>query len=81
MSRSLRAVPPNPEQIIEGLSRAVIAGIVRSWDVFADPATDDYRIMVETADDLRHLYTEKEAQAFVDAVFAAERVWPVRAAG
>lgn len=81
MSRSLRAAPPNPEQIIEGLSRAVIAGIVTSWDAFADPVTGDWRLIVETADELRRLYTEKEAQAFVDAIFAAERVWPVRAAG
>ena len=71
-----RPAPPNPELIVEGLSRAVTAGIVLSWDVFADPVSGDYRLVVETADELRHLYTEVQAQAFVDAVFAAERVWP-----
>lgn len=67
---------PVPEQIVEGLSRAVTAGIATSWDVFADPILGDVRVVVETADELRHLYTEVQAQAFVDAVFAAERVWP-----
>ena len=69
------------EQVAEGLSRAVTAGIVTSWDAFADAVTGDWRLIVETADELRHLYTPEEASAFVDAIFAAERVWPVRVAG
>lgn len=73
-----RGPAAEPAHIVEGLSRAVVAGIVTSWDLFADPESGEIRVMVATADELRHLYNELQAQAFVDAVFAAERVWPVR---
>lgn len=81
MSARLVREVVSAEQVAEGLSRAVTAGIVRSWDAFADKVTGDWRLIVETADDLRHVYTPEEASAFVDAIFAAERVWPVRVAG
>lgn len=71
-----RPAPPNPEHVVEGLSRAVTAGIVTQWDLFGGQSVDSVRFSVLTADELRHLFNLDEAAAFVAAVFAAERVWP-----
>jgi hypothetical protein len=56
-------------EINEGLSRAVIAGIVKAWHM--DGASGGYWIQAADAKESRR-YSAVEASAFADAVFAAE---------
>lgn len=65
--------PAGHAEVEEGLSRAVVGGIVTSWRTFPDPTSKVQRWAVDAADGLSHVYTPEEVSGFADAVFAAER--------
>lgn len=59
------------EAIEEGLSRAVVGGLVTEWMRIRHAIETTW--WVKTNDGLEHRYTFEPARAFIDAVYAAER--------
>lgn len=63
--------------IAEGMSRAVTGGLVDFWRRDSDPyyslTGNAVRWTVRTIDGRQHSYTNDQAEAFADAVFAAEQ--------